>query len=127
MSKFYLSLLGVLALGATTAKAQESLEWTYEYHDDGMWADITAVTGAKGDIKLPETTVKDGKTYNVVGIKGGDGKSPFYNNKEITSVDLGSTLAAINDHAFKGCSNLVSVTGGSSVNWIGPWLSRAVA
>ncbi len=121
MSKFYLSLLGVLALGATTAKAQESLEWTYEYHDDGMWADITGVTGAKGDIKLPETTVKDGKTYNVVGIKGGDGKSPFYNNKEITSVDLGSTLAAINDHAFKGCSNLVSVTGGSSVNWIGPW------
>ena len=121
MSKFYLSLLGVLALGATTAKAQESLEWTYEYHDDGMWADITGVTGAKGDIKLPETTVKDGKTYNVVGIKGGDEKSPFYNNTEITSVDLGSTLAAINDHAFKGCSNLVSVTGGSSVNWIGGW------
>lgn len=121
MSKFYLSLLGVLALGATTAKAQESLEWTYEYHDDGMWADITGVTGAKGDIKLPETTVKDGKTYNVVGIKGGDEKSPFYNNTEITSVDLGSTLTAINDHAFKGCSNLVSVTGGSSVNWIGGW------
>lgn len=121
MSKFYLSLLAVLALGATTAKAQESLEWTYEYHDDGMWADITGVTGAKGAIKLPETTVKDGKTYNVVGIKGGDGKSPFYNNTEITSVDLGSTLAAINDHAFKGCSNLVSVTGGSSVNWIGGW------
>ena len=120
MSKFYLSLLGVLALGATTAKAQESLKWTYEYHDDG-WADITGVTGAKGDIKLPETAVKDGKTYKVIGIKGGDGTGAFQGNTDITSVDLGSTLTTINDHAFKGCSNLVSVTGGSSVNWIGGW------
>lgn len=118
MSKFYLSLLGVLALGATTAKAQT---WTFEYNDVNLSADITGVTGAKGAIKLPETTEKDGKTYRVTGLKGGDGTGAFQGNTDITSVDLGSTLTAINDHAFKDCINLESVTGGSSVNWIGGW------
>lgn len=120
MSKFYLSLLGVLALGATTAKAQT---WTFEYNDEALSANIAGVSDVpeSGAIKLPETTEKDGKTYLVTGIKGGDGTSAFYNHTEITSVDLGSTLTAINDHAFKGCSNLKSVTGGSSVNWVGSW------
>lgn len=120
MSKFYLSLLGVLALGATTAKAQT---WTFEYNDEALSANIAGVSDVpeSGAIKLPETTVKDGKTYLVTGIKGGDGTSAFYNHTEITSVDLGSTLTAINDHAFKGCSNLESITGGSSVNWVGSW------
>lgn len=118
MSKFYLSLLGVLALGATTAKAQT---WTFEYNEENLTANIKGVTGAKGAIKLPETTEKDGKTYRVTGLKGGDGTGAFQGNTDITSVDLGSTLTAINDHAFKDCSNLESVTGGSSVNWIGPW------
>jgi hypothetical protein len=118
MSKFYLSLLGLLALSATTANAQT---WTFSYDDTNKTATITSVTDAKGDITLPETTEKDGTPYKVTAIQGGDGTSPFYNNTDITSVDLGSTLTAINDHAFKGCSNLESVTGGSSVNWIGPW------
>ena len=120
MSKFYLSLLGLLALGATTAKAQT---WTFEYNDEALSANIAGVSDVpeSGAIKLPETTEKDGKTYLVTGIKGGDGTSAFYNHTEITSVDLGSTLTAINDHAFKGCSNLKSVTGGSSVNWVGSW------
>lgn len=118
MSKFYLSLLGVLALGAMTAKAQT---WTFEYNDKDLTADIAGVTDAKGAIKLPETTEKDGKTYKVTGLKGGDGTGAFQGNTDITSVDLGSTLTAINDHAFKDCTNLESVTGGSSVNWIGPW------
>lgn len=118
MSKFYLSLLGVLALGATTAKAQT---WKYEYNEENHTADIAGVTGAKGAIKLPETTEKDGKTYRVTGLKGGDGTGAFQGNTDITSVDLGSTLTAINDHAFKDCINLESVTGGSSVNWIGGW------
>ena len=118
MSKFYLSLLGVLALGATTAKAQT---WKFEYNDENLTANIAGVTGAKGAIKLPETTEKDGKTYKVTGLKGGDGTGAFQGNTDITSVDLGSTLTAINDHAFKGCTNLESVTGGSSVNWIGAW------
>ena len=118
MSKFYLSLLGVLALGATTAKAQT---WTFEYNEENLTANIKGVTGAKGAIKLPETTEKDGKTYRVTGLKGGDGTGAFQGNTDITSVDLGSTLTAINDHAFKDCINLESVTGGSSVNWIGAW------
>lgn len=120
MSKFYLSLLGVLALGATTAKAQT---FTFEYNDSALSANIAGVSDVpeSGAIKLPETAEKDGKTYQVTGIKGGDGTSAFYNHTEITSVDLGSTLTAINDHAFKGCSNLKSVTGGSSVNWVGSW------
>lgn len=118
MSKFYLSLLGVLALGAMTAKAQT---WTFEYNDKDLTADIAGVTDAKGAIKLPETTEKDGKTYKVTGLKGGDGTGAFQGNTDITSVDLGSTLTAINDHAFKDCTNLESVTSGSSVNWIGPW------
>lgn len=120
MSKFYLSLLGVLALGATTAKAQK---WTYEYNDEKLTADITGVTNVpkSGAIKLPETAENNGKTYKVTGLKGGDGTGAFQGNTDITSVDLGSTLTAINDHAFKGCTNLESVTGGSSVNWIGAW------
>lgn len=120
MPKFYLSLLCVLALGATTAKAQK---WTFEYNDENLTADIAGVSDVpeSGVIKLPETAEKDGKTYRVTGIKGGDGTSAFYNHTEITSVDLGSTLTAINDHAFKGCSNLKSVTGGSSVNRVGSW------
>ena len=118
MSKFYLSLLGLLALSATTANAQT---WTFSYDDTNKTATITSVTDAKGDITLPETTEKDGTPYKVTAIQGGDGTSPFYNNTDITSVDLGSTLTAINDHAFKGCSNLESITGGSSVNWVGDW------
>lgn len=118
MSKFYLSLLGLLALSATTANAQT---WTFSYDDTNKTATITSVTDAKGDITLPETAEKDGTPYKVTAIQGGDGTSPFYNNTDITSVDLGSTLTAINDHAFKGCTNLESVTGGSSVNWIGSW------
>lgn len=120
MSKFYLSLLGVLALGATTAKAQN---FTFEYNDEHLTADITGVSEVpeSGAIKLPETTEKDGKHYKVTGLKGGDGTGAFQGNTAITSVDLGSTLTAINDHAFKGCTNLESVTGGSSVNWIGAW------
>lgn len=120
MPKFYLSLLCVLALGATTAKAQK---WTFEYNDENLTADIAGVSDVpeSGVIKLPETTEKDGKPYKVTGLKGGDGTGAFQGNTDITSVDLGSTLTAINDHAFKGCTNLESVTGGSSVNWIGAW------
>gem|GEM_PF-3223784 len=111
-------MLAVLALGATTAKAQT---WTFEYDDEKLTADITGVSGAKGAIKLPETTENNGNTYRVTGIKGGEKDAAFLNNTDITSVDLGSTLTTIGDHAFKGCTNLESVTGGSSVNWIGSW------
>ena len=118
MKKFYFSLCAIFALCAGSLHAQT---WSYEYDEEKGTATISGAEGAVGDITLPETVEKDGKTYKVVGIKGGDGTSPFFNNTSITSVNLGSTLTAINDHAFKGCSNLKKVTGGSAVNWVGDW------
>lgn len=47
--------------------------------------------------------------------------SPFYNNRNLTTLIVGNNVTSISRYAFSGCSGLTSVTIGNSVKSIGNW------
>ena len=58
--------------------------------------------GVKGlDVIIPDTVVKDGKTYKVVRI----GKNAFSGNSNIPSVTLGKYVSSVDVTAFRKCAN----------------------
>ena len=66
-------------------------------------------------IEVPETTVYDGKTYQVTGI----GKYCFYTCSSVTEIVLPNTITTIEDWAFAECSSLVKLTLPENVSNIG--------
>lgn len=56
-----------------------------------------------GDVVIPATFTYEGTNYKVTNI------GSFCDNKNITSVEIPSTVKKINDFAFSGCKNLKSV------------------
>lgn len=59
-----------------------------------------------GAFAIPETVTYHNKTFTVTEIS----ESAFENNKYLTEVTIPSSLTNIGDKAFKGCSNLKSIT-----------------
>ena len=58
--------------------------------------------GAKSvDVIIPDTVVKDGKTYKVVRI----GKNAFSGNNNIPSITLGKYVSSVDVTAFRKCAN----------------------
>ena len=67
---------------------------------------ITDDTNVSGGFAIPETVEHNGVTYMVTEI----GEGAFENNEELTDVSIPSSITSIGDKAFKGCSNLKSIT-----------------
>lgn len=59
-----------------------------------------------GAFAIPETVTYHNKTFTVTEI----GESTFENNTYLTNVTIPSSITSIGDKAFKGCSNLKSIT-----------------
>ena len=77
--------------------------------DDGVTTPTVAITDDKdvsGAFAIPETVTYHNKTFKVTEI----GESTFENNKHLTEVTIPSSITNIGDKAFKGCSNLKSIT-----------------
>lgn len=57
--------------------------------------------------------------YKIGRIDDDDYNSPFYENKTLATVTIGSNVTHIATEVFKGCSRLTSVSVGNSVSCIG--------
>jgi hypothetical protein len=88
-----------------------------EYVDFILTADNYKQAGItrEGDVVIPETFEYDGINYKVTKI---DNKA-FYNCKNLTSIEIPSTVTSIGGNAFYNCSNLTNITIPSSVTSIG--------
>lgn len=60
----------------------------------------------RGAVIIPDTVVKDGSIYRVIGI----GPYAFSENRHVTSVTIGSGVTSILPTAFVGCPELKSIT-----------------
>lgn len=74
----------------------------------GKTAEVAKGNGVEyyGDITIPETAVIDGVTYKIVGI----GEGAFKGCTNLTSITLSPTTWTIKASAFEGCSSLTSFT-----------------
>ena len=68
-----------------------------------------------GTVSIPKTVTHGGTTYSVTSIRS----SAFYRCSELTSVTIGSSVKSIGDYAFYYCSDLKSVKIPNSVTSIG--------
>ena len=76
---------------------------------DGITTPTVAITDDKDvadAFAIPETVTYNNKTYKVTEI----GEGTFENNTNLTAVSIPSSITSIGDKAFKGCSNLKSIT-----------------
>ena len=73
-----------------------------------------------GVLNIPETVEKDGQSYPVVGVgqKVYYSESSFYNNNNITGVNLPSTLQFVGVRFLSHCNQITSVTIPPSVKTI---------
>ena len=90
----------------------DTSEFKFEYNSDGT---ATVTGGPKsGDIVIPSSVSREGKTYSVTSIGG----YAFSGCSGLTSVTIGNSVMEIRSEAFSGCSGLTSVTIGNSVTEI---------
>ena len=90
-------------------------EFKYRLYPFIQKATLLGNSYSNSSIEVPETTVYDGKTYQVTGI----GKYCFYTNSNLTEIILPNTITTIEDWAFAECSNLVKLTLPENVTNIG--------
>ncbi len=86
----------------------------YTLYGDGTCKVSDCKTDLKGDIKLSEEVIYNGKNYRVTSI----GNSAF-SWCGLTSITIPDSVTSIGDGAFEGCSSLISVTIPDSVTSIG--------
>ena len=81
-------------------------------------------TNVSGEFAIPETVEHNGTTYKVTII----GEGAFEGNTSLTKVTIPSSIIAIGDNAFKGCSNLESITtyNETPINLSGSASARAI-
>jgi len=124
MKKSLIGRIGVLAalLSATLSAA------AYDFESGGICYNILSeedktveVTSAhddyyyKGDINIPAVCQYSNEEFNVVSI----GREAFFYCKNITSIDIPSSVTSIGKEAFSCCSGLTSITIPNSVTSIG--------
>ena len=122
----------VLLLSSTLVKAQ-TIELANKVHIELRWdntAEVTSSPDASGNIIIPQSVTHEGKTYTITQI----GSFAFYNNQELTSVELPKTIKKIEDYAF-GWSGLTKINGqipaldnlGINVFENTPWLDNLIS
>ena len=101
--------------------------WAYSQYDflvDGIYYTITGEntvcvcrqeSSYGGDLVIPPTITKSGKTYTVTAIEDWG----ISQCSRVTSVQLPSTITSIGDYAFYACPNMASVNIPESVTYIG--------
>lgn len=67
---------------------------------------VSGGDGVSGKFSIPETVVHNGVTYTVTEIVEG----AFENNTQLTDITIPASITSIKGNAFKGCSNLKSIT-----------------
>lgn len=58
-----------------------------------------------GAVVIPDTVIKDGVTYQVIGIS----QRAFYRNSHVTSVTIGANVSSVIPSAFAGCTSLKEI------------------
>lgn len=58
-----------------------------------------------GAVVIPDTVIKDGVTYQVIGIN----QRAFYRNSHVTSVTIGANVSSVIPSAFAGCTSLKEI------------------
>ena len=114
MRKFYsFSLLTLLSmtLCSIVAVAQTVTvdNIVYKVYTQVGYAELTDGKSVTGNVVIPAEVEYEGKKYPVSSIY----RSSFENNTAITSVELPASVTKIYSEAFRGCTNLVSITGGA--------------
>ena len=96
---------------------ESSYELTYSYADFNHTATVTGYSNIHptDEVVIPDTVEYNNQTYTVTSI----GRSAFNECTELTSVTIGSSVTSIGHSAFFYCSGLTSVTIPSSVISIG--------
>lgn len=118
MKKLLSFLMLMLPIGASAFSGEAEV--------DGIWYKIVTkaktaeVLGSKGtaysgDIVIPPTIEYDGVTCNVSTIN----ENAFYGCSNLMSVIIGNNVTNIGSSAFYNCNNLTTVTIGTSVKTIG--------
>ena len=115
MRKFYcfgLLMLLSMALCGGTAMAQrkvtvDNIEYRCSFYDPV--ATVIDGKSATGEVVIPTEVEYEGKKYTVTTIF----EKSFMGNTAITSVEIPASVNHIVQHAFYGCTSLVSITGGA--------------
>ncbi len=105
-------LIILLTVSATVRSQMINVDGLYYYlADDG--GNTCALTGKSangihysGDIKIPASIQYEGKTYEVTEILS----AAFNRCKEVTSVEIPSSVRKIGESAFHGCKKLTHIT-----------------
>lgn len=136
MRKTVFTLLFMSALGTQAIFAQTATVDGVKYE---LCDGVCQVVGQDGDLPdgvvlIQKSVTIDNQIYDVTRIAGGsdsklnnqkyDEAAAFYNNENVKTLRFadGSVVTAIGDHAFKGCSNLVSVENiPSSISVLDKW------
>ena len=114
-----LSLFSVTASAFDIAVENEGVTFYYNFINDGKELEVTyksdKYNSYAGVVVIPEEVIYSGKTYSVTSIEG----FAFRGCSNLTSVTIPGSVTRIKSYAFNGCSNLTSVTIGNSVTTIG--------
>ena len=103
----------VIITGTFTKDPEISEDISYEVV--GGNASVTHANNVTGEIKIDESVVINGKTYQVTAIADG----AFQGCTGLTSVEIPSTVTSIGQNAFNGCSGLIIIKIGKGVKEIG--------
>ena len=109
--KCLLLLMAVLcSIAARGAVEIDGIYYDLRNYLNGQYVDYAYVTYQwnhkyAGDIVIPSTVTRNGKTYSVTGI----GWLAFRDCTELTSVTMPNTITTIESDAFEGCTSLRKV------------------
>lgn len=101
--------------GNSAGQTADSMNLVYEY-GDGICT-IAAGSSASGNIVIPDTVTKNGKTYKIVEIS----KKAFMGCESLTSVKIGAYVDTIASQAFQNCKSLMSVEFPQGLKTISYW------
>ena len=88
------------------------------YYDiSGTTATVTSGRNCSGDIVIPESITYNNSKYSVTSI----GEWAFRGCSDLTSITIPNSVTSIGSEAFEGCHGLTSVTIPNSVTSIGEW------
>ena len=83
-------------------------DFEYEYNDDAI--EITKYIGLGGNVIIPD--IIDGKPVTIIA------EEAFYNNRDLTGIEIPDSVKYVYDSAFENCSNLKSAVLGNGMTKI---------
>lgn len=100
---------------AETTWTDGKLKFTVVSEEDATVSVTKSTDAISGEIVIPDTVTKNGKSYSVTTIAN----QAFYYCVGLTSVTIPNGVVSIGDYAFGGCGELASITIPNSVTSIG--------